>query len=294
MPAIFRPLLFICLICLTTKSWACTEQSCIKTNSWQLGVAIGLGVKTNPLVDGDNIPLVILPDIAWYGEKAYFDNGELGYQWLNNTHYALEGFIKLDQERAFFSFFHPANILIANSNIAPPSSLGPNRPADIESGNQIYAPESKVSIEQISKRKWAVNAGLRWHYFLDNMEFSASWQNDISGVHKGQIVGLAYSVNWLWHDTQFKTQIGADWKSAHLVDYYYGLDQKDTSDPQQWFEADAGVETYVSVNIQKPINKNWVWVSSLSYRTLPTSMTLSPLVEENNIKRLFMGVAYRF
>lgn len=270
------------------------EKNCIKTNSWQLGIAMGIGLKTNPLVDGDNIPLVILPDIAWYGKKAYFDNGEMGYQWLSHTNFALEGFIKLDQERAFFSFFHPANILIVNSIIAPPSYLGPDHPADLESGDQINTPTSKVSIEHISKRKWAVNAGLRWHYFLDNMEFSASLQNDISGVHKGQIVGLAYSVNWLWHDIQFKTQIGADWKSAHLVDYYYGIDQKDTSVLQQWFEADAGVETYVSVNIQKPINKNWVWVSSLSYRTLPTSMTLSPLVEENNIKRLFMGVAYRF
>jgi MipA family protein len=36
----------------------------LRKSSWQLGLAFGVGVKASPLVDRDDIPLVILPDIA--------------------------------------------------------------------------------------------------------------------------------------------------------------------------------------------------------------------------------------
>ena len=75
-------------------AYACDDgQDCIEQGEWQLGIALGAGVRTNPLVDGDNIPLVILPDIAWYGESAYFDNGEAGFQWTLNDTFAHEVFV---------------------------------------------------------------------------------------------------------------------------------------------------------------------------------------------------------
>lgn len=287
--AFFRLLILLCMF-MSSAILACSEdETCIEKSSWHLGIALGVGVKTNPLVDGDNIPLVILPDIAWYAEKAYFDNGELGYQWHNQNKIAFEAFIQLDQERAFFSFLHPANILVPSESFAPDEPTLPATPTVEIKDNQ-----SRLSIDQIANRKWAVNAGIRGHYFLSTGEWQLTVQQDISNVHKGQQVLLEYSQKWLWRSFRLGMRIGAHWKSARLIDYYYGVSQRDTNLTEHYFSGESGWQNYLSVSLQKPINKNWTWLANISYRKLPNSLTNSPLVEKNYIGKIFLGAAYRF
>jgi outer membrane protein len=122
---LFRLLVLFCIFFPSTILACSEDETCIEKSSWHLGIAFGLGIKTNPLVDGDDIPLVIMPDIAWYAEQAYFDNGELGYQWINQPKVAFETFLQLDRERAFFSFLHPANILFPiESSVSDSPSQG--------------------------------------------------------------------------------------------------------------------------------------------------------------------------
>jgi outer membrane protein len=266
---------------------ACSgDETCVEKSSWQLGIAIGVGLKTNPLVDGDDIPLVILPDVAWYAEKAYFDNGELGYQWLSQSKFAFETFLQIDRESAFFSFLHPANILIPTESSVSDSPAYPNE--------EIPNNHRNLSIDEIASRKWAINGGIRGHYFLSNSEWQLAFQQDISNVHKGQQIGLDYSHRWLWHDFRLGLRIGTDWKSARLIDYYYGVSQRDTDLAELYFNGKSGWQTYISLSAQKPINENWSWLANIGYRWLPDSITSSPLVEQNNIRNVFLGVAYRF
>ena len=45
---------------------------------WRLGAALGYGVRTNPLLQSDDIPIIVDFDIAWFGDHWFFDNGDLG------------------------------------------------------------------------------------------------------------------------------------------------------------------------------------------------------------------------
>jgi len=278
---------------------ACSEdETCIEKSSWHFGIALGIGVKTNPLVDGDDIPLVILPDIAWYAEKAYFDNGELGYQWISQPKFAFETFLTLDRESAFFSFLHPANILAPSQGVSgstsdssvSPEFSGPSDPTDEGMQNN----QRSLSIDEIASRKWAVNGGFRGHYFSTVGEWQLALLQDISNVHKGQLVALQYRRKWLWRDLKMRLRLGTDWKSAALLDYYYGVSKRDTTLTEYYFNGKSGWQTYLSIDVQKPINENWSWLAKMSYRRLPNSLTDSPLIEENNIRNVFLGVAYRF
>ena len=293
--AFFRLLIILCMF-VSRTTLACSEDgTCIEKSSWQLGFAFGVGVKTNPLVDGDNIPLVILPDIAWYAEKAYFDNGELGYQWLSQPTFAFETFLQLDRESAFFSFLHPANILVSTENAASHSTNVSALPdLSVSPDENIQNNQRSLSIDDIVSRKWAINGGIRGHYFLSIGEWQLTLQQDISNIHQGQQVGLEYSHRWLWHDFRLGLRVGTDWKSADLIDYYYGVSQRDTSLSRFYFEGKSGWQTYMSINAQKPINENWSWLANIGYRRLPNSLLSSPLIDQNNIRNVFLGVAYRF
>src|SRR3954470_11663654 len=50
-----------------------------RERSWRLGAAFGYGERTNPLIQSDDIPVIVDVDIAWFGKRWFFDNGDLGY-----------------------------------------------------------------------------------------------------------------------------------------------------------------------------------------------------------------------
>ena len=289
-------LLFACLL-VCFSSTACSEaEECVPHNSWQLGLAVGLGIKTNPLVGGDDIPLVLLPDIAWYGENAYFDNAELGYQWINDSMVSVETFVQVDNEAAFFSFLHPVNILISGDtgtslDINEPDADDAPMPPD---DSEVENPNKFLSIDNIANRNWAINGGIRLHYFVANSEFTLAGLTDVSGVHKGQQVEFAYQYKWQWHTTRFNAKLGASWKSAALIDYYYGVSEQDTQHSELFFSGQAGWQPHMNISVQHPINNHWMWIANAGYSKLPDSLYRSPLIQNNHVERIFLGVAYRY
>jgi outer membrane protein len=266
-------------------AFACEPpQECLLPNSWQIGVAVGLGVRSNPLVDGDNVPLLLLPDIAWYGDAAYFDNGEFGYQWVETKTHAFETFIHLDEERSFFTFWSPTNIFLPSSGL---DILSPG-------SEPVLQPPAEISINDIASRKWAINGGLRWHYKQKSGEWQISLEKDISGVHKGEKLQLSYQHNWQWQDWRIALKSTAIWKSEKLSDYYYGISARDNVSSQFYYHAEAGWQPKLSLQVQHPISSSWLWLLSASYQKLHSGITNSPLVREKDVQSVFSGVAYRF
>ena len=91
-----------------------TEQD-ITTDRLHLSLSAGAGVITNPLHGGDNIPLVLIPQVAFYAEQWFFDNGRLGYSFLQTPkhHFNLVG--ELNSESRFFIDWHPKNVFTLQS-----------------------------------------------------------------------------------------------------------------------------------------------------------------------------------
>ena len=289
-------LLFIVILVMSTSIWAqqnaqadsnnedCSQANiCIEQSNWQIGVALGLGAKSNPLVDGDAIPQVVLLDVAWYGENAYFDNGELGYKFIETEYTGLESYLTLDRERAFFNFWHPTNVFVTGS------ALNPSVPAS-DTDNQT--PE--ISIEQVERREWAVNAGLRMHLYGDNDEWIFSAEQDISSVHNGYKAAFSYQYFWRGNDWSLMVRPSLIWKSDKLIDYYYGLSDQDRLIHTQGYTAKGGLQPAISLLYTKQINPNWQWIVSASYQKLHTSMKNSPLVRHDHISSLFIGAGYKF
>ncbi|WP_181902163.1 MipA/OmpV family protein [Thalassotalea euphylliae] len=261
------------------------KQSCITTGEWHIGVAVGLGVITNPLNDGDNIPLVLLPDIAWYGEKAYFDNGELGYQWHQETKHSFEGFVSVNRERAYFSFWHPSNIL---NPIENHSFIDATLQSDDASGR------TEVSIDQVRSRDWALDAGLRWQTALARGSASITVKTDVTGVHHGQQLNLSYRLGFQYGEWQLGLSPSITWKSSALLDYYYGIDESDNLVLENFYQAKAGWQPQLDLSGIYPLADDWQLLFKLGYQWLNKGMYDSPLVKEKQVRTIFIGAAYQF
>lgn len=283
-------------------------HQCVPIDAWHFGVALGAGVTLSPLVDGDNIPLVVLPDIAYYGENFYWDNTEVGYQWTQQKTWYIDTFFRLNSERAAFSVWDVNNFFVASFDSAA-SVAGSNEnseeesfPGGIDNGARLIAPPTgdielstpSVSIRDINDRHWAVDVGIRLHLFQKSGEWTFAFFNDASGVYSGKHAKLEYKHGFNWGQWHIKPTLSLAWKSSELTDYYYGLDARDGLLPFQYYEGQAGWQPSVKVVASRPINLKWSWLAFASYQHLHKGMRRSPLVRRNSIISAFAGVSYRF
>ena len=260
---------------------------CIEEDNWSIGVAFGAGARTNPLVDGDAIPLIILPDVAWYGEHAYFDNGEFGYQWQPKQDLTTEVFLRANTERAYFAFWQPSNIFLPTNS----ATDGARTPSP---GNGEEDPPRYISINDIAQRDWSLDAGLRTNWFNDNDRWSFTFIHDALGVHNGFSATGRYQHNFNWQDWALTTHFSVTYKSSDLIDYYYGISQRDTNDETLWYGASSTLQFTGGILFNKPINQQWFWLGRIQFTTLGSGMTDSPLVSRRHVTNMFFGVGYRF
>jgi hypothetical protein len=68
----------------------------------RLGFALGLGSRTNPLIQSDDIPLVLDVDIAWFGSRWFFDNGDIGVAIWDDPRFTTNLVARVNSDRVFF------------------------------------------------------------------------------------------------------------------------------------------------------------------------------------------------
>src|SRR5690606_34103316 len=70
---------------------------------WRIGVAFGRGERSNPLIQSDDIDILVDIDIAWFGERWFFDNGDVGRTLRDGERYTLNVIGRFNSDRVFFS-----------------------------------------------------------------------------------------------------------------------------------------------------------------------------------------------
>ena len=73
------------------------------TSPWEIGIAFGYGERSNPLIQSDDIPVLIDIDIAWYGERWFFDNGDVGRTLFDGANVTVNFIGRVNSNRVFFS-----------------------------------------------------------------------------------------------------------------------------------------------------------------------------------------------
>lgn len=276
------------LICLfgSSAALACAtdDKGCVKSEQFQLSVALGAGQRSNPLYDGENFPMVILPDFSYYTDSWFIDNGTFGYSLKQNNQFAVSVVMRLNAEKGYFQRWFAGNVANLSNN-------GSLLPPEVESGTDKSV--KAVSINDVKKRPTAVDAGLQFNWFGEQWQSRLNLWQDITSKHNGQNASLSGSRFWPFAGGQFDLTTTLYWKSAKLIDAYYGVDKTDLYYLQR-YQGRASWQPELRLGWQKQLTERWSVLSFYKYLHLDDAMTDSPLVEKNSVQTWFVGVSYRF
>lgn len=79
------------------------DSECAEIGRWEVSVGLGLGQRSNPIIDGDDIPILVLPKISYYGKRFFLENFTLGYTLLEPEGHQLNAVLTPSFDQMYFN-----------------------------------------------------------------------------------------------------------------------------------------------------------------------------------------------
>ncbi|MCG7529970.1 MipA/OmpV family protein [Psychrobium sp. MM17-31] len=275
-----------------------SQQEKVEIGQWNFAVGLGYGRRTNPLYDGKDTPLYLLPSISYYGEQVFFDDGVLGYSYDITPNLSLSAITQLNAHAANFSRWHPSNFFVAQTNLSAREDNFSQSLDVVSPATDEEIAKMPVAISELADRDWTLDAGLQLNYFGDsNWMLQLNLLHDVLNVYNGLNGQMRLEKSWRIKNIpalSLKLFGTLDWHSQKLANYYYGIGERDTQLVASHYSAKSGVNRTLGFSANYHLSSNWR--AALSYRltNLDASIKDSPMVRENHSDTLFVGAVYHF
>ncbi len=289
------------------------DPDCVAVGSWDFAIGVGLGGRTNPVIGNDDIPIVLLPSISYYGKRFFWETDTLGFTLVETSAHMVNVIATVSYDQTYFHDLGIGNFSIeggsegaGSGNVAVPNlafdenasdapSDGPQpspSPTPVTGGNRA---ELQVELEELHDRDMSGLVGLEYSWEGERSTFGVQVLQDATSVHNGKQVRVALS-NLLYQSdrTNFFANIGAEWKDSKTLDYYYGIRPNEVDNQADAYIVDDDTSYYLKFDWGKRISSNWELKAILHHRWFGRSVYESPLVEDKNTVAVFLGGVYHF
>lgn len=256
----------------------CTTPSpdCVVVGEWDMTVSLGLGARTNPVAGYDDIPLIVVPQLSYYGKRFFLNNLEIGFTAYERTDHTINVIATPGYDRVFFVRYDPQNFFVGGSGAVgepPPPQPQPPPPE----------PEPEVSGAK-RPRQWTYLVGPEWLFDAGRVTGQVSALYEATGRHDGYEVRAAIATPLIQFTGSLVLSCGVTWKSAQLVDYYYGVAD---------YEGDAALNAFAKLGFSYPLSERWALNAFVHYEHLGSGITDSPIVNEKAVTTAFAGVVLK-
>ena len=258
--------------------------------NWRFGIGLGYGERTNPLIQSDDIPVIVDLDIAWFGERWFFDNFDLGFALVDNARFTTNVVARLNSDRAFFG---KTDTRYVNFTITAGGSQVPIVGPPAPGGGPTTGFDEPVELK-VPDRDYAVELGLEMLFDGEWGEASLRAFHDVSGTHGGFEISADYGYRWIHGRFSVAPSVGISYKSAALSNYYWGVHADEVLPTLQGYEVNGGFGWEAGLRTSYYINKSVRLALSANYEKLSDSISLSPIVAEPQVIGYFAGVAWQF
>lgn len=288
-PALLSPLL---------ASAACTSghQDCVEVGKWDISVGIGAGVRTNPVEDASDIPLVLVPQISYNGERFFIQNLDFGFMLWENEHHQFNLLATPSYDQVFFHRWSPSNFFLdSNAFISGSKGRDEDKLPTIDQGDKDFVSPGFTDMRQrqLRNRRMTGLAGLEYSINLGQFDLQAQYLTDFTGIHDGDEARVSVAKHWPAGRHHLVGSVGAVWQSREVTNYYYGVTYMEADD-RGTFTTDAAVSAIARLDWNYQLTERWDLRLLASYRHLPSEIADSPLINDNKVITVFVGGVYHF
>lgn len=165
---------------------------------------------------------------------------------------------------------------------------------DIDIG-EGYDPEDSDYLSDMDELDLPVSLGVVIEKELSLAEIEFSVLADVAGAHKGVTAsfGIGHEFD-LTDDWTLEIGVESTWHDASYNDYYFGVAEKFARADRPAYEADAGVDVGLEVELRGRLWGNWYMLSELEYLSFSSEMKDSPLTSKDNQTSIAIGIGYAF
>jgi len=257
-------------------------ESCVETGKWNFAISLGVGLRSNLLVDSNNIPLVLLPEFNYYADNFFIENLDFGYTLFDSSDVSFNLIATPSYDSVFFKRWDPGNLLV---NLT--SSLDANQTSiTLQTQDGL----TEINPSELSNRNFSYLAGIEYSQEYKNSLLQITILGDITETHSGQEIRAAYAYSF---NHTLRATIGFTWKDAKLTDYYYGIDPQEIVDDRGAYEAGSSFNPFIRITFDQRSKGDSDWRFSFEYQKLDRQITNSPIVNDNYVVTFFIGKRFR-
>lgn len=285
---------------------------CVAAGTWDIRLAVGAGLRTNPIAGADDVPLVLVPQVTYYGKRFFFDNLDLGYTLIDRRDWMVNLLITPSGDGLYFfeddwgRFFLQGGLNTLGANFSPAPDEAPaiededafEGPQEDQRDQESPAPTNpepaQVSPPPLRDRNVAALAGVETSGDFGRFQWQFQALSDVSGVHNGEELRFAVSTGIHPRPHHLGLSLGFSWKSAEVMEYYYGVTQGESGGNRAAYRPGSGTAPFVRLSWNRPVSEQWRWLASVQYEYLSESVRHSPLTDQNKVMQIFVGGVYHF
>jgi outer membrane protein len=273
----------------------CEKESadCVTIGKLDFSIGVGYGSRSNPIVNGHDIPLILIPQFSYYGKRFFIENFDVGvtlhesatntFNLVGSPGYDRVFFYRNDLQNFFIGGGFAGSSVSASASAAalPPVATGlPGLPGT----PNIQVSDADLILER--KRHATYLVGPEWNFKYGAVFGQLDALYEVTGQHNGTEIRAAIAVPLIRSAGTLTASAGATWKSSEVVTYFYG--------EKGIYDAGAALNPFAKISYTLALNDHWNINALAHIERLGDAIADSPIVQEKNVTTIFAGVAYSF
>jgi outer membrane protein len=250
-----------------------SSEECVAVGSWNLSVALGAGIRTNPVVHGSDIPLIVVPHFSYYGKRFFIDNLDPGVTLFENDTNTLSLIASPGYDRVFFYRSDLQNIFVGGT-------------ASVAAGGTLFVRNNGQEVREIPARPRRITylAGPEWTFKLAGMSGQLDYLHEITGRNHGDEMRAALGIPLGRLAGTWTANVGVTWKSAGIVNYYYGS--------PGIYDAGWALNPFAKIGYSRPLSRKWNLDAFVHCERLGNAISDSPIIGRHYVTTAFVGATY--